>query len=96
MRAWFDIMAVPLFLMLLLADFHFLADTMVSDLSIQKKIFEASRSAEDAANHLLVSNCTIQTHSIPEIPEAPGNYLVYRATLIAGIPQVTVFGDGNS
>ena len=93
MRAWFDILMLPLFLTVLLINFHWITDSFILELRTEKFLFNASRTSEALATNLLLNNCSTPTHHLIDFPHTSGTYFVFRAALVKGVPELLAVGN---
>ena len=94
MKAWFDLMVFPT-LILIIGAFHWISDSLLFDLAVEKEILEQSKLAENFANNLLIGNCTSTTHHLLTVPPVFGDYRVFRISLVAGVPKILIVGKDN-
>lgn len=93
MRGIYDLMVLPLFVVLLVSSFHWMLDNALHQLRLEKQVFNASDRALDRGDELLVGGCINPTHHITETPAPDGGYQVWRAGLLDGTPVLLAIGN---
>ena len=94
MKAWFDLMVFPI-LILILGTFHWISDSLIFEISMEKIILENSNLAEDLANSFLIGNCTSTTHILETLPQPFGTYRIFRISIVDDFPKLIVIGNEN-
>ncbi len=93
MKAFFDLLVLPLFMVVLLLNFHWLVDSFVLEIQNEKQLLNQSRTAEDLATQVLLDNCSAYTHNLRSVPATAGDYFVVRAAVIEGVPRLLAIGN---